>query len=762
MAKKIKCICCLILSLSITFLTFSTSVVADETEDLEALFESLLSEETETQIEEEQQSLPQSAEEVLNNLDDTVFVENENISLTVDKVTGCLYVKEKSTDKLWTSNPYDSDEDSLATGITRTNLKAQLVIEYIKDDSISNTNSFAGSTNKGDTVFTVQKDSIRVDYTFSNEKIMVPIVYTLTKTGFKASVLFEEIKDTPNCRVYRVDVLPYFGAAGLNDVGYMLIPDGAGALVEFNNGKHESFPYEKSFYGGDQGKTKNIVTTIDKNLSLPVYGMKVGDSAFVATVEQGAEIASLYSCVSGKQNNYNRIYTRAVYRYYDTVNLSDAIGQNVYAKYTALDTVTLPSYTVSYSLLSGNKANYVGMAENVREWFTSNGLKKSDDGKAHLFVDFYGAIQKERAFLGIRYTGVQKLTTFSDAQKILGELKENGADKINVGYHNFSSSDYKGKLASKVVPDNKLGGKKDYKSLVTYAEDNNINIYPYADFVTFKENGNGYWSLTDVIMGLELSIIKRYDHNLNDGLANTGNTPWYLVAGDRYNKAKSQLLSTLKKYDSTGVMLDESVNYIYNDFSPKGYQTERTVSAMQEVYSALAEQGQKFLLSAPNAYAIKYASAITDLPMSSSQYIMFDGDVPFVQLVLKGQLPYSSEALNIEGLSDTTLLNLIETGSHPKFALIHEEGKYLIGTELDYLYGATYSECVDDILDYYNKISDVTKKIGDAAIISHIRNGELVTVTYENGVNIYLNYGKSAVKIQNDKTVEPLSFIIED
>lgn len=758
MTKIVKRIICLILSLVLTVSLLGMTVTADEASDLEALFDSLLNEsETETENKEEK-PLPKSAEEAFAAVSkaDALTIENKKVLLTVDKSSGYVYIKDKASNKLWTSNPYDAEADTLATGVTRTNLKSQIIVKYIKDKNISSINNYAGSTNNGGAAYTATTDTIRADYTFPNEEITVPVEYKLSDSGFTVSVLFEEIKDNENCRVNQIEVLPYFGAAGLKDTGYMLIPDGAGALVELNNGKQESFPYEKEFYGGDRGVIKSTQTSKDKNLLLPVYGMKVGDYAFIATVEQGAELASLYACVSGKQSNYNRIYTYATYRTYDTVNLDDAIGQDVYAKYTALDTVKLPAYTVCYTLLSGDKANYVGMAEVVRGRIFGD-AESTDNGEAQLFVDFYGATQKEKAFLGIRYTGVQTLTTFSEAQSILEKLKAEGVGSITAGYRNFSSSDYKNKIASKVVPDGKLGGKKAYSELLSYAKDNNVKVYPYADFVTFRENGNSYWSLTDVIMGLELSVIKQYEYGINDGLPDKGGKPWYLVAGDRYSDAKKQLLKAIKKYGSTGVLLDESVNYIYNDFSPKGYQADRTVSAMQDIYADVAKQGE-LLLSAPNAYALKYATSLTDIPMTSSQYVMFDCDVPFLQIVLKGQLPYSSESLNIEGLSDTTLLKLIETGSNPKFALIHEEGKHLIGTELDMLYGATYSECERDVVDYYNALSKVAKKVKGAKVTAHGQEGDMVTVTYANGVKIYLNYGKTAQKAADGKTVEPFGY----
>lgn len=728
----------LMLAASVSIVPLAT---ADEEEDT-SYFDDLLDEVDDTAQTEEDDTIVEDSAAIAGaqKAGTLLTLENTRIRFHMDKATGKLYVMDKTSDKLWTSNPYDAKADELASGVTRTNLQAQLVVSYIENNNLSSVNNLVGSINRDSAAYTVTGNTIRVDYAFPEEGFSVPMEYQLTETGFQARVLFDEIQDTPERRVNTVEVLPYFGAAGLKEEGYMLIPDGSGALIRFNNKKEEFFPYEKAFYGGDKGQTENTKTSKNEDIRLPVYGIKTGNSAFAATVTSGAECGSLYACVSGKLCNYNRVYTKATYRTYRTVNLEDAVGKAVYAKYAAINAVELSHYEVTYTMLSGDQAGYVGMAQGVRQILTAHGLKKTETGAPALFVDFYGATEKEKAFLGIRYTGVQKLTTFRQAQEILEDLKEQGVAHINVGYRNFSASDYQNKIASNVTPSSKLGGKNGYRNLLQYAAENDIAVYPYADFTAFRKNGNSYYSFSDVVMGLELSVIKQYRYSIADGQPNENGLPRYLVAAHKLGDAKTQLLKTLKKYASTGVLLEESAQRLYNDFSPKGYLIDRTKSAQEDIYQALTEDGQTMMLSNPNAYAMIYATALTDMPMNSSRYFLFDEEVPFLQLVLKGTVPYSSAALNIEGVSDRTLLKLIETGTNPKFAVIAEPGKRLLDTNLDHLYGATYTDCADTIQTYYQALADVAEKVGDAAICGHEKQNDLVTVRYDNGVTIYLNY----------------------
>lgn len=54
------------------------------------------------------------------------------------------------------------------------------------------------------------------------------------------------------------------------------------------------------------------------------------------------------------------------------------------------------------------------------------------------------------------------------------------------------------------------------------------------------------------------------------------------------------------------------------------------------------------MLSNPLDKAYKYADYITDLPTESSGYKILDAEIPFMQLVLNGNLDYSTTALNTD------------------------------------------------------------------------------------------------------------------
>ena len=72
-------------------------------------------------------------------------------------------------------------------------------------------------------------------FDFPNEKFRVPVRYALNGERFDASILTDGILEYGTNKIKSIEFLPYFGAGGMNEDGYLFVPDGSGALIYFNN-----------------------------------------------------------------------------------------------------------------------------------------------------------------------------------------------------------------------------------------------------------------------------------------------------------------------------------------------------------------------------------------------------------------------------------------------------------------------------------------------------------------------------------------------
>lgn len=46
-------------------------------------------------------------------------------------------------------------------------------------------------------------------------------------------------------------MLQFFNAAGMEDEGYMVVPDGSGAVINYNNCRYNAQAYSSEVYGRD-------------------------------------------------------------------------------------------------------------------------------------------------------------------------------------------------------------------------------------------------------------------------------------------------------------------------------------------------------------------------------------------------------------------------------------------------------------------------------------------------------------------------------
>ena len=62
----------------------------------------------------------------------------------------------------------------------------------------------------------------------------------------------------------------------------MFVPDGSGALINLNNTKLNENQFTARFYGGDKLVNTTTYDETKINMTMPVFGLKTGDSAVFA------------------------------------------------------------------------------------------------------------------------------------------------------------------------------------------------------------------------------------------------------------------------------------------------------------------------------------------------------------------------------------------------------------------------------------------------------------------------------------------------
>lgn len=166
--------------------------------------------------------------------EEQVTLDTENMSLTYMVAEDQLTLMDKASGAVWYNIPPDAEDDTVAQGSIKKEMKSSLIVSFIDEKNNnftanSQTSCISRSTNK---VFKTA-NGILVEYDFSRtkEQFMIPVLYTLGSNHFSAEILFDQINEYGNNKICDIKLLPYFGAGKTGEDGFLLVPDGSGAIV---------------------------------------------------------------------------------------------------------------------------------------------------------------------------------------------------------------------------------------------------------------------------------------------------------------------------------------------------------------------------------------------------------------------------------------------------------------------------------------------------------------------------------------------------
>lgn len=694
--------------------------------------------------------------------------ENAENVLYADLKTGNFIFGDKKSHKLWHSIPEDLEEDEQTVGSRRSQIRSMLLVDYVDMRTVATSTvpeqlaSFRDSVDNDQAVIKKINSGIRIEYNFEEYGIWIPLEITLTDNALSVRVMSSELKETTYNHVTAIHVLPCFTAAGIHaEKGYLFIPDGSGAIAELNNQKGDITDYTGTVYGFDRALEQKERPDLEQNIIMPVLGIKSGDHALTGIITQGAENSEIYANIAAEGIGYNRIYPKMITAVSDSTTLFEADYFNMREIFRLESREKLDDYEVQYFSLSGEQANYAGMADNYRSYLTENGMLSKQPAKPSLNLNLYGATEKQASFLGIPYQKLIAMTTFEQAKQFIAQLNQAGVDNLAIRYSGWNNYGLKNKkIPSKAKPLSVLGGEKQYLALQEYLDSIHAEFYSDVDFLNFEKSGNSISVLSDVSMSMFNTRVQQYEYLRSVYVPSLTVESWYLLKPQKLDQVADKFFGSFNKLNTSGgVCLSGIGQMLYSDFDKKG--TDRTGAL--NYYQAMLEKQKNTELSVEcgNAYTLPYVKRIFSMPGISSGNMIFDESVPFAQIVLHGYMPYSSEDINRAEEPRNAMLKCIETGSDPYFCGMYEDSFILMDTSRNDLYSTDFSTWSDQAVEIYKKYSKVYEQLYDKRISSHSQMSEFVFCTsFEDGTNIYVNYSDSPQTVQGI-TVQGKDFTVK-
>lgn len=689
--------------------------------------------------------------------------ENDKLALYVDDDTAVIGLYDKAADKMWWSTPENVGHDKRATNTIVDDLSSSLKMVYGEPEARSTTNM----RSKSDAKVKVKDKSngVEITYTFRKAGITIPVTYTLEDDYLEARIETSEIEEEDTSQTGKLttslSMMSSFGAAASTDEGYFVIPDGSGALIRFNNGKTSAKSYTGYVYGSDITAVSLTEPAVTEQVYLPMYGIVNGDDAMMVVCTEGDSNAKLTASVSGQsKSSYNICGFDFTIRDSDTYYMS---GDNNTAL-TVFEDGDIKTDAVAvryYPLETEETPDYGDVAEAYRNYLTEEASVENtvDSADPGLYLDFYGGTEKEKSILGVPVTLKTSLTSFEQAQEILEDLASGGAENIRVQYHNWTNDGISGKVDYKAKAAGCLGGNGDWKDLLSYADSNGVTIYPAVDNKTFS-SGNGYFTFSDTTVRISGSYARIYDYNLAYGTQSTVNKPLSLLSPSTFTDIYAKLADNYSKKELSAVSLGSMTSALYGDYGKAAISRDKAQELLEESYQSLSDASIAMLADTANAYALPYVKELTDVPLQSSGFDLFDEDIPFYQMVMHGLRSYSGTAVNASANPEETLLLSIATGSSLHYDMIGEETSTLKDTDLDTLYYASAEDWIDFAAQSYGFSKAVLSGLGDQAITDYERDGNRITTAYENGTVVVTDLTEKTVSV--DGTEYALSDYVEE
>ena len=594
--------------------------------------------------------------------------------------------------------------------------------------------------------YLVDKEKDTAEKTTDKPVFNLSVIYRLQDGDFTVEVPLDSIDYMEDYPVYYLSLLPYFGAAGTQENGYLFVPEGGGALIEYNNGKTAQNSYYANVYGWDMCQDRDAIVH-ETRTAFNVFGAAKGNASYICVIEQGAPYAAVQADISGRNNSYNfvnAVYTVTKREQYD---VSDRYNGNMFVYEERLPEGE--SYVQRYRFVNSNE--YSDMAKAYQAYLFEtyeDAFVKNTDNEAPVLVEIVGAVDKVKQVLGVPVSRPLALTTFAEAEELLTKMQEAGMHNLSVKLSGWANGGVQQSWFAKVKPVRELGGKKALQSLTSKAEEFGVTLYldGITNYAIDTDLLDGFFVFTDAARFVSKEKAELYEYSTTTYAKRDDLDEFYLLDRYKIEEMIENFAEAATKYNA-GLSFADLGMELSSDFTKKDpYSRQAIMELHTEQFKEL--DAQDVLINEGNDYAVAYADMVTNMNLAGTEYSIIDKTVPFYQMALHGYINYTGEALNLTGNMEEELLKSAEYGAALAFTIMQESAFTLQNTLYTEYFGSEYASCSDRMYEIYNRYNKELGHIFNQTMTGHeFVDAQLTCTSYEDGTKVYVNYS------EDDKTV---------
>lgn len=703
------------------------------------------------------------------------YAETSSLELYVNEETGIFAVKNLANGHYIWSNPYDAAADEIIKAdVKRAELKSALLVNSVKVTDVEAPSTALrsgrhGSKGEGDTTIEKIDNGFKAVVKFEEQGITIPYYVTLTDDHFDISVAVDEIHeveiDSPQDigdatrSVVDIGLFANLGAAYLDESGYFVVPDGSGAIINFNNGKQATGEYSQKMYGKDLSVSQDMAPRKTEQAYLPILGIVRENNALLEVVTEGAAYATAKASVSQQRaTGYNSAYFEFSLRTGDQYFMG-AVNASALKSYEQ-NKIPEKSVSVRYYPIAKEGVSYVDIAKRYQQYLLDEELMAKKEGSSSpLYVDLYGGTIKEQSVLGLPVKQQTAATTYGQAKEILEKLAELGVDDIVLTYNDFNKAGITDKISKSVDYASKLGGKSGFKALKDYCAATGITLAPSVDLMEFERSGNGFSKTGASVIGVTKAYATQGEYELAYGTPNDLRPSWFILTPAYFEKAYGQVVSSFSSEGLSSASFGKGTSIVYSDFSQsstKRTSRQQAVEYLKSCFEKVNSSGLTFVASACNDYALKYVDCIRNVPMYSSGFDITDQDIPLYEIVIHGYIPYTTKAKNASSDANKLMLLSMVTATPIHYEFMYENPNKFTDSKYETLFYTHYDGWLSPAAEEYrifkeNFSDEAASPITDYKYVS----ANVVECTFENGTTITADFENYSLSVNGNEIELP-------
>ncbi len=696
----------------------------------------------------------------------TEYASDDRFTLFVNEETAVFAIEDKLGGHIWWSGYYNTDPgDSIK--LSRRN--SVISINVLSTES----NTVESAVRSYDTGVDKRcerlADGAKLIFGYRKYGIEVPLEIRLGSDGsFSASVEPGEIRENrtdtdprtgeSGYRILGINILGNMGAAGYGEEGMIIVPDGSGAVIEYNNGSGfgDANTFSADVYGSDAAVGKLYAGDVTKRVTLPVMASlnRTKGAGLVMTAVSGDTCASEHAMVTGQNvTDLNTCWFGFTLRTRDSYYMGSGNAALTVCEPGPIRTGRLE---VNYRPVYGEELSYTDAAAVCRDHLINDlGVaKKTVPGEAPFYLTLMGGTLKTQSVFGFPADLKTAATGYRGALGIIKRLEDGGIGEFRIIYEDFSDSGINNEVASGFECSSLLGGNDGYAELSGYITERGYKLFPDCEMMFFDRSGSGYSFTLNSSKQVTKAYATQSRFDLAYGTPSKLKNSGTILSPRYFPDIFDRLASSFSGAGQTGISVGSSAKELYSDFSRTNNSgreyilREDTALILRDGYKRLKDSGLEIMTDNANGYILPYADHIRNVPLHSSDYDIFDYDIPFVQMVLHGLIPYTSEAVNANADAGDELLYAAVTGTPLHYRMMSEDPNVFEDSGYDIYYYAGVEGWAEKAAAEYSMYAPVLRAVSDAVITELERIGDdRFRTVFDNGRVIETDLGKKEIRL---------------